>query len=226
LLVTVANEVSPVDPDAELTELIARWIEGDEAARNRFIDLIYARLVRLVARIYSSYPSVRRRTSVTSVTHNALLRMIREFERIRADRTPRTVRDFFTLMMQIVRHCLVDEYRRMNRKTEARERFLLDDDSATGERQDHARVRGRDPSQEVEEEEFRRFALGVLGEALPQLEPLEQQIVEMKFTLGLSNKTISIALGESEKQISRKWLTAKLKLGRLLPGQLGDYFDD
>jgi RNA polymerase sigma factor (TIGR02999 family) len=180
-----------------ITELLSRWSNGDLAARDALVPLVYDELRRIARRSLSGQRGDHT-LQPTALVHEAYLRLTRSDSKDWRDRA-----HFFALAAQMMRQILVDHAR----KKAAAKRggnavtLVLDEASAVGGR----------PS----------LDLLALDDALKQLAALDarqSQIVELRFFGGLSIEEAAEAVKISPATTKREWTTARLWLYHALNG--------
>jgi RNA polymerase sigma-70 factor (ECF subfamily) len=184
-----------------VTQLLLAWSEGDKAALDRLIPLVYGEL-RLLAKSYMRRERVGQTMQTTALIHEAYLRLI-DAHQVRVENR----RSFFAVAARLMRQVLVDL---------ARER--------------HSRKRGGGAQQVSLDEALvvsqqRGEGLLALDEALSalaQIDPRKSQMVELRFFGGLSVEETAEALGVSVETVHRDWRLAKSWLSRRLRGEKSD----
>jgi RNA polymerase sigma factor (TIGR02999 family) len=174
----------------EVTRLLQAAHEGDGAALERLIPLVYEDLRRL-ARRQLSHEYAERTLNATALVHESYLKLGQGVMLAR-DRA-----HFLAIAARAMRQVLVDHAR--DRKAAKRgggswERTTLTD----GARQ----------------EEFDPDRLLALDEALAKLAPRHRQVVECRFFGGMDEQEIAAALGVSERTVHRDWIKARAWLYR------------
>jgi len=179
-------------PPPNLTQLLVAWSDGDAAALEQLMPLVYAELRRLARRRLARERG--RSLQTTALVHEAYLRLIDQ----------RSVRwqnraHFFAIAARMMRRILVDHAR-------ARQ---------CGRRGDGAVPVSLDTVAEVSSE--RAAQLVDLDDALSRLaevDPRKSQVVELRFFGGLSVEETAEVLGVSGVTVMRDWSTAKAWLHR------------
>jgi RNA polymerase sigma factor (TIGR02999 family) len=176
----------------EVTGLLQAWGEGDRAALDRLMPIVYAEL-RRIARRYMNRERVDHTLQTTELVNEAYLRLV-DYKCMRwQDRA-----HFFAVSAQVMRRILVDHARRQNLKRGgAVEHVALESAMAIES--------GRDTD------------LLALDEALCELErmdPRKAQVVELRFFGGLSVEEAAEVLKVSPITIMRDWSSAKAWLFR------------
>jgi RNA polymerase sigma factor (TIGR02999 family) len=194
----------PVPPsDGSVTQLLAEWRRGDEAALTRLIPLVYAELRRVAsARLRHEAPNHTLQT--TALVHEAYVRLV-GLERLSLrDRT-----HFFAMAARLMREILVDHARRRDAQKRGGGIAVLglDDVGAgagTGLGAESALV-----------------DVLALDEALTELNALDERlcrVVELRYFAGLNIAETADALDVSPATVERDWTVSKAwLLQRLSP---------
>jgi len=192
----------PVGPD--VTGLLRRWSDGDEAAFNELLPIVYEELKRLAA-YYVRMEAPGQTLQATALVHEAYLRLVKDGDREWAGRT-----HFFAVSSRIIRHLLVDRARetRAAKRGGGAERLPLD----------AAQDVAAPPDLDLVELDD---ALG----ALASVDPLKSRIVEMRVFGGLSVDETAAVLHVAPATVKRHFAVAKLWLHRRLRGEAEDTRD-
>ena len=176
-----------------VNKLLLNWGQGDQAAREALIPLVYDELRRL-ARRYLRRERPDHTLQSAALVNEAYLRLIRQDQPQWQNRA-----HFFGVAAQLMRHILVDHAR--NRTAAKRgagaPRLTLDPEIALPQQRD--------------------VDLVALDDALNQLAAMDQQqsrVVELRFFGGLSIEETSVVLGVSPATVKREWATARAWLQR------------
>jgi RNA polymerase sigma factor (TIGR02999 family) len=179
-------------PFEPVTELLARWEDGDRDAMHALVPLIYREL-HLQAHRYLRDERPEHTLQTTALVHEAFLRL--------HDQRPARYENrahFFAISAQLMRQILVDHARaRKAAKRDGGTRLSLDYISGLIE--------------------SRSADLIQLDQALTSLAKLDSQqslIVELRFFGGLSIEETSQVLRVSPATVKRDWATARLWLHR------------
>jgi RNA polymerase sigma factor (TIGR02999 family) len=177
-----------------VSQLLAKWKDGDQEALRELVPLVYAELRRL-AHYYLQGESPGHTLESTALVHEAYLRL--------ADRMPLQVQNrahFFAVASHLMRQILVDYARRRRRAK-----------------------RGGGCKLTLDEAAFlpggRNVDLVALNSALDELSRLDGQqvqIVELRFFGGLSIPETARMLGISPATVKRHWTSARIWLLREL----------
>ena len=186
---------TPASAD-EVTELLLRWSEGDEAALERLMPLVYAECRRIAARQMRAERE-QHTLSPTALVNELYLRMV---QHQRATWTNRA--QFFGIAAQLMRRVLVDHARaRLTQKREGGRiavSLAAADEVAT-------------PSQITDV-----LAVDEALQRLGRIDPDQQRIVELRFFAGLTVEETAQVIGRSPRTVKREWRLAKAWLFREL----------
>jgi RNA polymerase sigma factor (TIGR02999 family) len=182
---------------ADVTGLLIAWSKGDEGARNRLIETVYAELRRL-ARGYLHRERHDHSLAPTGLVHEVYLKLV---DQRRVQWQNRL--QFFAIASHLMRRILVDYARsRHAQKRGAGDRVALDDRDAGFE----------PPGVDV-------VALDLALERLASMYPRQSQLVELRFFGGLTVDEIARVLDVAPITVKRDWALAKAWLYRELQGQ-------
>ncbi|WP_433975528.1 sigma-70 family RNA polymerase sigma factor [Tunturiibacter lichenicola] len=184
-------------PHSQVTELLVRWREGDHAALEQLVPLVYEELRRL-ARSHLRREAAGHSIQSAGLVHEAYLRMVGKDPPDWQNRA-----HFFGVAARLMREILVDRTRKFRAAKRGAGAGELPLDEAIGL-----------PHQ-------RSVDLILLDDALERLAKLDERqcrIVELRFFAGLSLEETSVALGISEATVSREWTTARLWLRHEIAG--------
>ncbi len=185
------------DPDpGEVTGLLAAWNEGDPAAVERLMPLVYAELHRIAERQFRR-ERAGHTLQPTAVVHEAYFRLV--------DQTRVTWKNrghFFAIAAQAMRRILIDHARarEADKRGGREDRVALDVGIASPE-----------PFDDVD--------LLALDEALGRLKALDDgqaRIVELRFFGGLSIEETAEAMETSPSSVKREFRSARAWLFREL----------
>ena len=187
----------PPRPEHEITQLLAEWRDGNQAALDDLYPLVYAELHRL-ARRYMSRERKGHTLQTTALINEAYVRLVDQREVQWANRS-----HFFAISAQIMRRILIDHARRYT----------------------YAKRGGG--ARQVSLDETATVALGDLSEflrldealkSLAELDPRRSQVVELKYFGGLNNDEIAGVLKISKNTVIRDWNMARAWLYGQLTG--------
>lgn len=187
-------------PPHEITQLLAEWSEGNQAALDQLYPLVYNELRRL-AHGYLRRERKGHTLQTTALINEAYLRLVDQKHVHWANRS-----HFFGISAQIMRRILIDHARRYDyaKRGGGAQRISLDEAAIV------AKQRGR--------------TLLLLDEALKSLakiDPRRSQVVELRYFGGLNNEEIAGVLKISENTVMRDWNMARAWLYQELSGSVG-----
>jgi RNA polymerase sigma factor (TIGR02999 family) len=177
-----------------VTQLLAKWRQGDQEALQALIPLVYQEL-RLLARHYLRAERPGHTLQSTELVHEAFLRLV--------DQSPVQIQNrahFLAVAARLMRQILVDNARRRR----------------AAKRGPECKV-GLDESFDVAQEQEQGVDVLALDDALIQLSRRDAQqgrIVEMRFFGGLTVEETAKALDVSAATVKRDWTMAKAWLTR------------
>lgn len=178
-------------------ETLIRAAQGDAAAAEALLPLVYDELRALAARFLRGQRGDHT-LQPTALVHEAYLRMIGQ-----EDSTPKTYRHFVGAAACAMRSILVDHARARNAAKRGGDRQRLPFDIVL--------------------EQFEQRAIDLLElndalAALARLDARQSQIVELRFFGGLNNQEIAAALDLPLRTIERAWRLARAWLRNRLQG--------
>ena len=180
-------------PPPDLTQLLLAWNNGDRAALDRLMPVVYDELRRL-ARRYMRQEDPAHTLQATALVNDVYIRLV---DQKRVNWQNRA--HFFGAASQMIRRLLVEHARardRLKRGGNALRVTLQDDLNAAAPVQldvvelDHALNK------------------------LAQLDPQQERIVELRFFTGLSIEETAEALNISSATVKRGWATGRAWLYR------------
>jgi len=181
----------PSRPRDNVTALLIEWRQGDAAALERLVPLVYAELKK-VAGAHLRHEQAGHSLQATALVHEVYLRLVN------VDRmTFESRAHFMAVAARLMRQILVDRARRKHR----------------GKRGGRVTMVSLDPvSPAVNTVGPTNIDVLALDEALAELASFDAQqcrIVEMKFFAGLTINEVAHALGISTATVEREWAVAK-----------------
>lgn len=182
----------------EITRLLADWSQGDRAALDKLLPLVYDELRRLSA-YYMRQERPDHLLQTTALVHEAYLRLVDQRQGNYQSRA-----HFFAIAAQVMRHILVD-YARGQRRQKRGEGFpsvsLTD-----------AAILSDDRADEL-------IAVNAALDSLSAKDPRKGRVFELRYFGGMSVEEAAEALGVSPITVARDWRMAKAWLRReMAPG--------
>ncbi|MGE0886590.1 MAG: sigma-70 family RNA polymerase sigma factor [Blastocatellales bacterium] len=185
----------------EVTQLLMDWSNGDQAALDQLMPLVYGEL-RQIARRYMARQNPGHTLQTTALINEAYLKLVNQQDKHFQNRA-----HFFGVAAQAMRHILVDYAR----------------SKQYGKRGGGVPVVALDEAMTVSEE--RAAELVALDDALKQLAKVDERkcrVVELRYFGGLSVTETAQVLNVSEITIIRDWNMAKSWLHRELSNRDND----
>ena len=185
----------------DITQLLQAWGDGNQAALDRLMPLVYAQL-RQAAHRYMARERRGHTLQTTALVNEVYVRLAKAREMRWQDRV-----HFFALSAQMMRRILTDHAR-------ARQ---------YAKRGGGAQVVSLDEAPEVSPKP--RADLVALDDALKRLAAVDERksrVVELRYFGGLSVEETSEVLKVSPETVMRDWKLAKAWLLRELSGEQGD----
>jgi RNA polymerase sigma factor (TIGR02999 family) len=171
-----------------VTSLLLAWSEGDAAARERLVPLVYQELRRR-ARSALRHEGPDQTLQPTALVHEAYQRLVEQRRVAWRGRA-----HFFAVAAGLMRRILVDHARRRRaRRRGGGERIALDVTVPGAPGPDLAEVLAVDEA---------------LAE-LAALDPMQARVVELRFFAGLGAEEVAAALGISRSTVQRDWAMAR-----------------
>lgn len=188
----------PRAPTHEVTQLLQAWGEGDQAALDRLMPLVYQEL-RRIAKHHMARERPGHTLQTTALVNEVYLRLVDERKVSWQDRA-----HFFAICARTMRRILVDfaRSRLYQKRGGGEERVSLDESLIVVGGPGHH--------------------LLALDDALTHLaahDPRKSQVVELRFFGGLSVEETAEALKISPETVMRDWKMAKAWLYRELGGE-------
>lgn len=172
-----------------VTQLLKDWNEGDEAALDKLMPLVYAELRRL-ARNYLRRERADHTLQPTALVNEAYLRLVDQKNARWQNRA-----QFFGVAAQLMRRILVDHAR------------LHQAEKRGGAGQHRLSLGNVDRVMDTPEVDL--LALHESLNELAKLDPQQSQIVELKFFGGLSIEETAEVLGIGHATVERDWKMAR-----------------
>ena len=180
-------------PSQTVTQLLVAWSQGEQAALEKLVPLVYGEL-RRIARRYMGRERPGRTLQTTALVNEAYMRLI-DASKVRwQDRA-----HFFAVSAQLMRRILVDfaRSRRYLKRGGGAQKISFDEALVASPE------RGRD-----------LVALDDAMMALASTDARKSQVVELRFFGGLSVKETAEVLKVSQDTVLRDWSLAKAWLSR------------
>ena len=181
----------------EVSALLADWSNGNEAARDELMPLVYAELRRLAGH-HMALERKDHSLQATALVNEVYLRLVDQ-RHVRLECRGH----FFALASRMIRRILVDYARR----------------GRYGKRGGAARRVSMDEALILTKE--KAWDVVALDDALTRLAAIDlrkSQVVEMRYFGGLSMEEVAKVLQVSEVTVRRDWSTAKAWLYRAVGG--------
>lgn len=187
----------PPRQEHEITQLLAEWSGGNQAALDELYPLVYDELHRL-ARRYMSRERKGHTLQTTALINEAYVRLVDQKNVQWANRS-----HFFAISAQIMRRILIDHARR----------------NTYAKRGGGAQQVSLDETATVIHDNLSEFLrLDEALKSLAELDPRRSQVVELRYFGGLNNDEIAEVLKISINTVIRDWNMARAWLYRQLTG--------
>lgn len=178
------------DPSNQVTVLLARWNQGEAAAREALVPLVYEELRRVARKCISQHQRDHTLQS-TALVHEAYLRLVGRDSVHWQNRV-----HFFAVAARLMRGILVDHALHAAAKRGGDAVTLVLDEAVTLPKK----------------KELNLISLDDALSHLADLDPRQSQIVELRFFAGLSIEDVAHAMEISPSTVKREWATARLWL--------------
>ena len=185
----------PTRSSSGITQLLERWSNGEEHARDELMPLVYDELHRLAA----TYLRRERREHTlqpTALVNELFLKFSEQHSMSWQNRA-----QFFGVAAQMMRRILVDYARAHYASKRGGDRYCVSLRNIA--------AFGAQPEADL-------LALHDVVNKLEQIDPDQARIVELKFFGGLTIKEIEEVMGISHATVEREWKLAKAFLKREL----------
>ena len=180
----------------DVTELLLSWGQGDTAALDRLVPLLYDDL-RRVARGHLRRERPGHSLQATALVHEVFLRLV-DVDRM----TVKSRTHFFALSARLMRQILVDHARRQQAGKRGGGATVISLDEAAP---------AAAPTASVDV-----LALDQALDALSSFDIRQCRVVELRFFAGLNIPETAEALGVSTATVEREWAMAKAWLHQRL----------
>ena len=171
-----------------ITQLLERWSQGDENARDELIPLVYEELHRL-ARTYLRRERREHTLQPTALVNELFLKFSEQHSMSWRNRA-----QFFGVAAQLMRRILVDHARRRCAEKRYGERHCIS--------LKNIKAFGTQPDVDI-------IAIHDALNALAEIDPDQARIVELRFFGGLTIKETAEVMGTSHATVEREWKLAR-----------------
>jgi RNA polymerase sigma factor (TIGR02999 family) len=177
-----------MDPQGEVTSLLAAWGKGDPSALNKLMPLVYAELYRIARRVWNQHQQ-NLTLQPTALINEAYLKLANAESASFQDRC-----HFFAVACTAMRQILVNHARSRlaGKRGEGRAYVSLDE-----------------VEKAVDQEAEVIVSLHEALEVLHTVDPRKSKVVEMRYFGGLSIEETADALGVSIGTVNRDWRLAR-----------------
>lgn len=180
----------------DVTDLLLRWSEGDDAALTELMPVVYAECRRIAARQMRA-ERVEHTLSPTALVSELYLRLVDQRRATWQNRA-----QFFATAARLMRRVLVDHARSRGAEKRGGSRVLVSLGLA------------RDTPQSSAVGDV--VAIDEALERLAERDPEQARIVELRYFAGLTVEETALALERSPRTIKREWQMARAWLFREL----------
>jgi len=192
------GEVKSVNPQGEVTTLLAAWVDGDQNALRELMPLVYNELHRIARRSWN-WQNEGNTLQPTALINEAFIKLAGA-ENASYQNRGHFIAVACTAMRQIlVNHALS---RRTVKRGSGGVTVSLDDVQLA-----------------VHQEAAEVVALHEALERLQAIDPRKSKVVEMRYFGGFSIEEIAEALGVSVVTVNRDWRLARTWLSREMSGE-------
>ncbi len=189
------------DSHADVTSLLQAWGDGDRAALDVLMPVVYAELHRLAgAHLRRERPD--HTLQATALVNEAYLKLVDQHRVQWQNRA-----HFFGTAAQIMRRILVDHARQQGTAKRGGGATRVELDEALGA---------------AEQRDIDLLALDAALERLSRLDARQSQVVVLRFFGGLGIDEVAEVMNLSPSTVNREWKIAKIWLRRELRGRPDD----
>jgi RNA polymerase sigma factor (TIGR02999 family) len=174
----------PASNPQDVTQLLLAWNDGDQAALDQLMPIVYDELHR-VARRHLRRERAAASVQTTALVHEVYLRLV-DVRRVEWQGRAH----FFAIAARVIRQILVDLARQRGYKKRG--------GGVRHVELDESRVGGEQPDEDL-------AALDEALQALAELDQRKSQVVELRFFGGLTEKEIAEVLDVSPETVKRDW---------------------
>lgn len=175
-----------IQASENVTQMLHDWGEGDEAARDALIPMVYEHLHR-IARQHFRRERAGHTLQTTALVNEAYLRLVEQSV------SWQNRNHFFGIAARLMRQILVDHARARQRLKRGENPHLI---SLTA-------------AEDVQEPAADLLALNEALETLSEVDPQRSQIVELRFFAGLTIEETAQVMHVSTPTIERGWRAAR-----------------
>jgi RNA polymerase sigma factor (TIGR02999 family) len=176
-----------------ITNLLVKWREGDQAALEELMPLVYGELRRLAAR-HLRRERAGHTLQATALVHEAYLRLLGERGVSWQNRA-----HFYAIAARRMRHILVEHARSRDAAKRGGGKYKL-----SLSKVDRFAPRG----------DVNLLALDEALERLEEIDPQKSRIIELRYFGGLTIEDTAEVLGISPATVKREWSMARAWLRR------------
>ena len=176
-----------IDAAADVTEILHRWSDGDEQAREALIEHLYLEL-KNIARSQLQSERGNHTLQPTALVHEAWLKLVKIDQITWQDRV-----HFIAVSARVMRQILVDSGRRKR----------------ASKRQPEPALTISAMSPQPSDEALDVLALDGALQRLEALNPMHANVVELRYFGGLTIPETAAALNVSTPTVNRAWRAAK-----------------
>ncbi len=189
------------DTTSDLIDLVERLVAGDDAARRLLLERAHNRVVRIAATIFrADFAALHERHELESVVSETWLRLESSLRAVQ----PRTVDEFFGLVVVKTRQALLDMVRRQQRADRGRRRWRCVNGGSGAQA-------GFDPG-DTTHEPGRLALLAEFHEQVTGLAGDERRVFQLVYYGGLSQAEIARITQLHPRKVCRLWFSATRRL--------------
>ena len=185
-----------MQPPEGITQLLVDWGQGDQAALEKLMPLVYSELRRLASN-YLRRERAEHTLQPTALVNEAYLKLVDQRNAKWQNRA-----HFFGISAQLMRRILVDharQHRAVKRGGSGQQRLSI-----------------TSVEKLAKQPEVDLLALNEALDELAKMDPQQSRIVELKFFGGLSIDEVAEVLGIGHATVERDWKLARAWLRRQL----------
>jgi len=217
---SIDNFATPPPPHRDVpgavTQLLHSWSQGDGAALDQLLPLVYDEL-RHLARRHLRHERENHTLEGTGLVHEAFIRLSQQVPLRWESRA-----HFYGWASALMRHILIDHARSRQAAKRGAGMVVQSLDALQDATGGQGGVQIAEPDSEAELMDL--LALDHALQRLEQLDAQQSRVVELRFFGGLSVIETAQALQISQATVKREWATARAwllrELGRMAPAPL------